>query len=165
MPHLKSAAVLAAATTAALLTTGLLTPGTALATTTKTFQAVSGDNCRYGQTEGTLSWWSTTVPGAVDVVGSLVDRPVPTDPILICADDGRFSVAAFTAYSGSLQVATDKRRVDNGRLDFRFVLGGTASTARVDKVVVQVCRESMISPTPSRYCGPAQTYTPISTTP
>ena len=98
-------------------------------------------------------------------MGTLIDRPVPTDPVSVCADDRRFSSAVFTAYAGNLQVDTDQRRVDNGRLDFRFVLGGTTSTARVDKVVVQVCRESMISPTPSRYCGPAQTYTPLSTTP
>jgi hypothetical protein len=160
--HLKSAFLTTMATVAVAI--GLAAPGPALAATTQQFHAVSGDTCRYGQTDGTLSWWSATTPGAVDVVGTVIDRPTPTDPS-VCTDDRRLSFALFTAYAGGLLVDTERQGVDNGRLDFRFVLGATSSTARVDKVVVQVCRESTISPTQPVYCGPAQTYSPLSTTP
>ena len=163
MSHLKS--TLLAITAATVVAGGVLAPATALGAVTQQFHAVSGDNCRYGQTDGTLDWW-TSGTGAVGVTGVLIDRPIATDPIAICPDDRRYSFATFTAYAGRIEVDTDQRRVDNSRLEFRFALGENATTTRIDRVVVQVCRGSLVSPTPAPiYCGPAQSYTPISTTP
>lgn len=142
---------------AATLVAGVLaTPTGALAdTSAQRFHASSGDNCRYGQTDGELSW--QTITTGVQVTGTVIDRPGSTDPGSVCPDDRRYTIASFTGYSGRTVVDAQRRQVDNGRLDFRFILSG--STARVDRVVVQVCRASLYSASPI-YCGAAQTYTP-----
>lgn len=145
------------------LTAVVAAPTGALASPTQAFHANSGDNCRYGQTDGDLAWWSTSLTG-VDVTGVVVDRPAVTDPGPACPDDRRYTVATFAGYANGVLVDSDRRQVDNGRLEFRFVLGNSTSTARINRVVVQVCRASLTSTVPA-YCGPAQSYSPLSTTP
>jgi hypothetical protein len=124
------------------------------------FSADSGDNCRYGFTEGSLTWRFGTSPlpvAAVAVKGRLADRPLPTDPGTVCRDDGFFSVATFVAFSGNREVDRQARRADNAVAGFEFALGANSSTARVDRVVVQVCRHPLTTLPPS-YCGRAAEY-------
>ncbi len=152
---------LLAALAAALAVLAL--PGTAhAATITVPFAADSGDACRYGQTSGTLAWqYGTTSPLpviAVDVKGQLTDRPLPSDPSTTCRDDGYYSNAIFTAYAGSVAVDRQARSANNATVSFTFTLGGNSTTnARVDRVVIQVCR-SPVNILPPSYCGTAVTY-------
>jgi hypothetical protein len=83
-----------------------------------------------------------------------VDRPLPAHPSIACRDL-RWSVASFTAYSGT--VAVDKRqvKVDNGQLDFTFDL--SVRLRIIEAVVIQVCRFSSNSVTPD-YCGKQVVY-------
>lgn len=155
-------AITRTAAAAVLLAGVVAAPTAAQASTTQRFHAESGDNCHYGQTDGTLTWGSTL--SVVAVAGSLIDRPLPTDPGPACPDDRRVTIANFTAYAGTTVVDREQQAVDNGRLDFQFRLGDDAAVARISEVVVQVCRASLSSTSPI-YCGPAQRYTPITTTP
>jgi hypothetical protein len=137
-------------------------PGAAhAATLTQPFAADSGDACRYGATSGTLTWQYGVVSPlpavGVDVKGRLDDRPLLADPGAICQDDGYYSTAIFTAYTGSTAVDQQVRSVNNGTLDLEFVLAGNAATTSVDRVVIQVCRSPLVTLPPS-YCGKAVTY-------
>jgi hypothetical protein len=137
--------------------------GTAHASTIiQSFHADSGDTCRYGTTDGTLGWqFGTTSPlpvTGVEVKGKVTDRPLPTDPSTACPDDGYYSSATFIAYSGSVEVDRQTRAADNAVVTFTFTLGNSASTS-ISKVVIQVCRNPVITLPPS-YCGKAVTYLP-----
>lgn len=126
------------------------------------FAADSGDACRYGTTSGSLAFRAVHPPErpAVDLWGTLTDRPLPNDPS-VCGDDRRFTVATYTAYAGSVVIDREANRVDNGRLAFTITLIGTdsTSTAPIDRVVIQVCRHSTNTWIPP-YCGTPQTYKP-----
>lgn len=129
---------------------------------TQPFSADSGDSCRYGFTEGTLTWrfGPSTSPlpvAAVVVKGRLADRPLPADPGVPCRDDGLLSVAAFAAFSGTREIDRDARRADNGVTSFEFALGSSSTAARIDRVVVQVCRHRPTSAAPV-YCGRPSEY-------
>jgi len=151
-----------AATTAAVLATIAATPTPAHAelAISVPFAATSGDDCRYGFTEGTLTWRFGTSPlpvRAVAVKGRVADRPLPADPAVPCRDDGLFSVATFTAFLADRAVDRDARRADNGVTSFEFVLGADSTVSAIDRVVVQVCRHRPSSTVPA-YCGRAVDY-------
>jgi hypothetical protein len=111
---------------------------------TAPFAADSGDACKLGATRGTLGWHIGQ--RQVDVRGTVVDR----GPGLPCGDDGRYTTATFTAYTGDVRVGPPVvRKVDNGRLGFGFPI---TSARGVSTVVVQVCRHSRL-PGPPDYCG------------
>jgi hypothetical protein len=142
----------------ALLTGGLVVaaPGVASADspTVQRFYADSGDACGYGLTAGHFGWHGTHP--VVDVRGTVYDNPV--DNTWVCRDDGRFTVANFTAYSSN-NVVVDRgaARADNGANDFAFTLGVNTSTTRIHLVVVQICRYSPGSAAPD-YCGPRSVF-------
>lgn len=122
------------------------------------FYADSGDACGYGYTKGSLLW---VTPGplpaiAVNLTGSVVDRPAPAEPVA-CRDDGYLSTATFTAYSGRAVVGSQAVRADNGEVPFRFSLGTNQPGTPVTHVVIQVCRDPILTLPPS-YCGQAVTY-------
>lgn len=155
-PHLRMVAV------AAIVLAAVAAPTAALAshpTILQRFAADSGDNCRYGYTEGVLSWRAVHAPQpvAVDVSGKLVDRPAPAEPIL-CPDDRYYSIANFTASASGVVVDRHSERADNGVVQFGFVLGNSSAIARIDTVTVQVCRLGILGP---GYCGRAQTFHPL----
>ncbi|MFC6023037.1 hypothetical protein ACFP2T_43665 [Plantactinospora solaniradicis] len=169
---------------AALLAAGTAAPGSASAapgsasagehgstagstTAVQSFAADSGDNCRYGYTEGRLEWRPVTAPpsqGVVAVGGTLTDRPVPFDPGVPCRDDGRYSYATFSAFSRDVLVDEQAYRVDNDVTKFEFRLQADLVRGGIDRVVIQVCRTTLDNspiPTPGpTYCGQAQTYLP-----
>lgn len=149
------------ATAAAILATVLASPTAAHADQliSQPFAADSGDSCRYGFTEGTLTWRfgpsTTPLPLAgVLVKGRLADRPLPVDPGVPCVDDGLFSIATFVAFFGTVEVDRDARRVNNGVVSFEFPLGDAATVSRINRVVIQVCRHRLTSTQPA-YCGRA----------
>lgn len=148
---------LVAAVGLALLAGGLVlaAPGVASAAnpTVQRFYADSGDACGYGYTVGHLSWDDTRP--LVGVRGSVTDYPV--DNTWFCADDRRFTVAHFVAFSSNLPVDRGAARVDNGTVDFSFTLGANTSTTRIHRVVVQICRYSQWSAGPD-YCGLRSVY-------
>jgi hypothetical protein len=124
------------------------------------FAADSGDNCRYGSTEGILVWEAPVV----GVAGTVSDRPLPADPGPFCPDDGFHTIAHFQAFTGNLLVDSESPRVNNDRLEIRFVLEPTlAPVTRIDRVVVTVCREPLNRPGIG-YCGKPQTYPPPNVT-
>jgi hypothetical protein len=133
----------------------VLTPTAARADTG--FHADSGDTCRYGSTDGTLS----TRLNLVAVKGTLTDRPTPADPT-ICRDDGFYSVATFTAYSGSRVIDQQAVRINNGTARIELLLGQSSTVLpRIDVVVIQVCRNPLVTLPPS-YCGrPAEYRAPF----
>ncbi len=140
----------------------LASPGTAhAATITQSFYADSGDACRYGVTDGTLGWRFGTISPlpviAVDVKGKLTDRPLPTDPVTVCRDDGYYSIATFVAYAGSVEVDRQARAANNNVVTFEFTLGTNSTSTRIDRIVIQVCR-SPINTLPPTYCGKAVEY-------
>lgn len=144
----------------------LSTPGAASAAViSQPFSANSGDACQYGVTEGSLGWQygPTTTPlplYGVDVTGKVIDRPLPAGPSTQCRDDGYASSAIFVAYAGTAEVDREVRTVNNGSLAFTFTLGGVSTTSKpISKVVVQVCRNPVVTLPPS-YCGPSVTYLP-----
>lgn len=125
------------------------------------FRADSGDDCRYGSTEGVLSFRAVHPPQqpAVDISGVVTDRPGNAEPTL-CPDDGRYTVAYFMGYAGNQGVDRQVRRMDGGTLAFDLVLGLNSTSARpIDRVVIQVCRFSYV-PNDRYYCGDPQTYVP-----
>ncbi|MGI5186410.1 hypothetical protein ACQEVZ_60270 [Dactylosporangium sp. CA-152071] len=144
------------------IATALAFPAVAdAATINQPFAADSGDSCRYGSTAGTLGWqYGTTSPlpvAGVAVTGKLADRPTPSDPAATCRDDGYSSTAVFVAYAGSVEVARQSRTANNATVSFAFTLGGNASTIGISRVVIQVCRNPVITLPPS-YCGKPVTY-------
>jgi hypothetical protein len=156
-----------AVATAFVVAAVMVVPGTASASDSfapQRFAADSGDSCRYGYTEGYLSWrWARAAPQAlayaVDVSGTLVDQPAASNDI-VCRDDRYYSVATFVAYSGGTVVDRHAERVDNGVLRLSFTLGDNATRAGLATLVVQVCR-SPLNGTGYSYCGRAQTYAPV----
>jgi hypothetical protein len=136
------------------------TPGIARAATiAQPFKADSGDTCRHGATEGTLAWQSGVISPLpllkVVVTGTITDRPLPIDPTN-CRDDGYDSTATFVAYTGETEVDRQFRTANNSTVRFQFSLGSSAKTA-IDRVVVQVCRDPIVTLPPS-YCGKPVTY-------
>ncbi len=145
-------ALLMSAAAAVLL--GAIVPASAAQAADVRFHADSGDSCRYGSTDGVLRWSTTTI--VVGVHGTVTDRPTPTDPGL-CRDDGYFTIATFVAYAGTIVVDRQARRVNNGVVPAEFTLGSNSSVARLDRVVIQVCR-SPLNTVPPSYCGRAVEY-------
>jgi len=116
------------------------------------FKADSGDSCRRGVTVGTLTWPGIVIRPTVVVDGYLAD-----DYLTPCQSlDVYYSVATFTAYSGKTVVDTESRKADNERVTFRFELADSDGVDFIDRVVVQVCRHTNLSP--PDYCGTAQEY-------
>jgi hypothetical protein len=124
------------------------------------FAADSGDACRYGSTDGTLGWtYGTTSPlpvASVVVKGRLSDKPLPADPGFNCRNDGYASTATFTAYAGNTVVDRQGKTADNATVTLDFTLGRSTNAA-IDRIVVQVCRDPVLTLPPS-YCGKPVTY-------
>ena len=159
MTKRRALAVLAVAVGAvvALSTSPARAEGSAV---THPFYADSGDSCRFGVSSGTLTWIARgPLPvTAVDVAGTLTDRPLPNDPSTACRDP-RYSSVTFTAYRGTVVVDTERQRVDNGQISFRFQLTAmTTVITPIDRVVVQVCRHAPPTTTIPDYCGRAVEY-------
>jgi hypothetical protein len=159
MRRVRFAAVVAAAATAVLAF-----PATAnAATINQPFAADSGDSCPYGSTAGTLGWQygisTSPLPvTAVAVTGKLTDRPTPADPSAACRSDGYSSTVTVVAYAGTVEVARQSRTADNATISFAFTLSGSRTTSiGINRVVVQVCRNPVVTLPPS-YCGKAVTY-------
>ncbi len=134
---------------------GALVPASAAHAADVRFHADSGDSCRYGSTDGVLSWNATTI--VVGVRGTVTDRPAPsTDPTL-CRDDGYFTIATFVAYAGNTVLDRHAARANNAVVPVEFTLGSNAAIARLDRVVIQVCRSPINTPPPA-YCGRAVEY-------
>jgi hypothetical protein len=132
----------------------VLTPTAARADTR--FHADSGDACRYGTADGVLSTRLTLVA----VKGTLTDRPTLAEPT-ICRDDGYYSIATFTAYFGERVVDQQAVRINNGTALLELTLGQNSTIARIDRVVVQICRNP-IATLPPGYCGrPAEYRAPF----
>ncbi|MEV6931944.1 hypothetical protein AB0M46_46675 [Dactylosporangium sp. NPDC051485] len=130
------------------------------ATISQPFAANSGDSCHYGSTSGTLTWTIGPSPlpaGGVPVSGKVSDRPLPADPGAICLSDGYSSTVTFTAYSGTVVADQQSRTADNGTISFSFTLAAGSDRKPVSRIVVQVCRNPVVTLPPS-YCGPAVTY-------
>jgi hypothetical protein len=124
------------------------------------FAATSGDSCRYGQAKGGLGWRLPPLGGppiAVDVSGTLADRPTAPITIPECGDDRRFSVLTVSAYSGGLPIATELVRVDNGIQRFAFQLPAETRRAPIELVVLYICRHSLATGELD-YCGPRQVF-------
>ena len=127
------------------------------------FRADSGDNCRYGSTQGTLIWqYSSTAPIrpiAINIRGTVIDHPIPNENFL-CINDGFYSLASYTAFAGST-VLRGEARADNAVVPVSLTLGPTAPTAAgISRVTIQVCRHPLFGTRPS-YCGAPQHYAPI----
>jgi hypothetical protein len=124
------------------------------------FAADSGDRCRMGVASGDLGW-HTDARLLVEVSGVVVDRPLPTSSDTVCGNDGRYTVATFTASINGVVVDTGTVRADNGRQEVALLLSGSRP---IDLVVVEVCRVSRL-PGPPTLCGTPQRYQrPITTT-
>jgi hypothetical protein len=158
MRNVRSTAILTAAATA----TALALPTAAhAAVISQAFAADSGDSCTYGSSSGTLGWQvgPSPLPGpGVAVSGKVADRPLPVDPGTICRNDGYNSTVTFVAYTHGVEVDRQSRTADNGTVTFSFMLGAAAGSKGVDTVVVQVCRNPVVTLPPS-YCGKPVTYT------
>ncbi|GAA4468467.1 hypothetical protein GCM10023170_082490 [Phytohabitans houttuyneae] len=144
---------------------GLLASSTAArANAVFPFRADSGDNCRYGTTQGSLIWrYSTTTPIrpiTLDVRGTLVDHPLPDEWGFLCRDDGYYSVATFVAYLSNGTTARAEARADNAIVSLGFTLGSSSTTSSISRATVQVCR-SPLRGTGASYCGTPQHYAPV----
>jgi|GEM_PF-1438438 len=160
---LRVATVLAAAIAAAALAAS---GATASPSILQRFSVPSGDNCTYGYTQGHLEWRSAPPTSAVRVTGVLADRPFPNDPGAVCRDDSRYTIASYTAYAGERVIDETARRVNNGVVEIEFILGANAAVRGIDRVVIQVCRVSLLDVTPiPDYCGRPHTFTPSTVTP
>src|SRR5262245_52322441 len=113
------------------------TPAHAQASYIQPYAAVSGDNCRYGSTQGSLIWsYSSTVPirpVTVGVRGTVSDRPLPNEPSL-CRDDSFYSLAIFTAYSFNSEAIRREVRANNQTVSASFTLA--EATVGLGRVVV-----------------------------
>jgi hypothetical protein len=163
---LRALALIGATVAAALVLSGTAAHAEGVVVT-HPFAADSGDSCRLGSTSGTLTWISRgPLPFyAVNVAGSLTDRPLANDPST-CRDP-RYSSVTFTAYRGTSVIDREFLRVDNGQLRFEFQLAPTLTViVPIDRVVVQVCRHAPPGMGLPDYCGRAVEYrAPITTTP
>jgi hypothetical protein len=127
------------------------------------FRADSGDTCRYGSTQGSLIWhYSTTAPIrpiSVEIRGAVIDHPIPNENFL-CANDGFFTVAGYTAFAGTALLRAEAR-ADNAVVPVSLVIGPSAPTAAgITRVTIQVCRHPLFGTRPG-YCGTAQHYAPV----
>jgi hypothetical protein len=121
------------------------------------FSADSGDKCLMGFTKGAFGW-PVGQPGGnrvVEVSGVVGDRPSTSDPVTVCGDDGRFTIATFIAYAKTVRVDTEIHRVNNGQVPFTATL---TSATSIDRIVVRVCRHSLLSQ--PDYCGIPKIYEP-----
>lgn len=149
----------------ALAGTGVvLAPGSAAAAHPQRLQPFavdSGDACKYGSAAGTLTFRAVHPPEtpAVDVWGSVVDRPLPDDPRTACRDDGWFTIALFTAYHNIMPVDREAVRVDNGKADIRITLGDDPTIPQLSLVEVRVCR-TPVQGAGVVICGKVQQFTP-----
>ncbi len=160
MKTLRLASTIALAIIGSLLATAVPAPA---ASASFPFRADSGDNCRYGSTQGNLIWrYSSTAPIrpiAVDIRGTVIDHPIPNENFL-CVDDGFYSVASYTAFAGSAQLRQEAR-ADNAVVPVSLILGPSApTTTGITRVTIQVCRHPLFGTRPS-YCGVAQHYAPV----
>jgi hypothetical protein len=152
-----------AALTALLAALAIPTPARADGIPAQPFYADSTsplDTCPHGVTSGTVQWYT---PGplpaiAVIVSGTLVDRPQRADPTF-CGDDGYYSYATFTAYSGEAIVDSRVVKADNEAVSVELTLGNNSVVTRLTHLVIQVCRDPIFTLPPS-YCGRAVTYYP-----
>ncbi|MDG4767698.1 hypothetical protein O7632_26920 [Solwaraspora sp. WMMD406] len=161
---LRAATVLAAALAASALAAS---GATASPSILQRFSVPSADNCTYGYTQGHLEWRSPGPSSAVRLAGVIADRPMPNDPGTVCRDDRRYTIASYTAYAGNVPVDEAARRVDNGLVEFDFVLGANSSARGIDRVIIQVCRHALpgsVTPAPD-YCSRQYTFTPWTTNP
>lgn len=152
-------AIHAVASAAAILVTlAIPAPARADIAPPQPFYADAGDACVYGYTKGSLLWVTPgpLPPISVNVRGSIVDRPTPADS-RACRDDGYYSTARFTAYSGSVVVGSQAVRADNGEVPFQLSLGTNRPGTPVTHLEVQVCRDPLLTLPPS-YCGKVVTY-------
>ncbi|MEV2238118.1 hypothetical protein [Micromonospora sp. NPDC049891] len=160
MSRLRLAAVIALAVVSCVLTTS----AAAHANAAFPFRADSGDNCRYGSTQGSLIWrYSTTTPIrpiALDVRGTLVDHPLPDEWGFLCRDDRYYSVATFVAYLSNGTTSRAEARADAALVSLDFTLGSSTAAASISRATVQVCRSPLFGTGPS-YCGPPQHYAPV----
>ena len=111
--------------------------------------ADSGDSCRYGSTKGLLVLPSVPTR-TVLVSGAVVDRPATPGVPELCPDDGRFSLAILTAYTGNTVGDGQRVPVDNATREYRFEL---TNAQAITKVSVQVCRQPRLPGGPPAYCG------------
>lgn len=116
--------------------------------------ADSGDACRYGYTKGLLVLPSVPTR-VVQVNGAVVDRPSGPGVPELCPDDGRFSFAILTAYTGNTIVDGERVPVDNATREYKFELTGVQA---ISKVSVQVCRQPRLPGGPPAYCGAVTDY-------
>lgn len=129
------------------------------------FSVPSGDNCTYGLTEGQIQW-SSYPAQTVLLTGTIADRPYPNDPTAVCRDDGRYTIARYTAYAGNRVLDQAGQRVDNAVIRFRIALDAGIAEVGIDRITIQVCRASLTAPSPSPdYCGRLYTFTPAVITP
>ncbi len=123
------------------------------------FAADSGDKCPMGSTKGVLGWHSGA--RTVDIAGTVTDHPLPGDTNSACAEDGRETIATFTALAPGVAAQKITQRANNGQRDFRTSF---AFPAPIAQVTVQVCRHIPlpaplpVQSNPPDYCGPLQTY-------
>jgi len=160
MNRLRLAAVVALVVVSGLLTTS----AAAHANAVLPFRADSGDNCRYGSTQGSLIWrYSTTTPIrpiALDIRGTLVDHPLPDEWGFLCRDDGYYSVATFVVYLNNGMTARAEARADNAIVSLGFTLGSDSAMSGVSRATVQVRRSPLFATGPV-YCGLPQHYAPV----
>lgn len=164
---MKRALLRVATILAAALAIGAITASSAAASPIlQRFSVPSGDNCTYGYTEGHLEWSSLTPARTVTLTGVIADRPIPNDPGAVCRDDGRYTIATYVAYAGNRPIDETARRVDNGVARFQFALDASTNRLGIDKVTIQVCRVSLVAPSPAPdYCGRMYTFIPSAITP
>jgi hypothetical protein len=160
------ATVIGTTCAAGLLAVAVAPPAQADTVVRQPFSVDSGDSCQYGLSRGELGWHLRPLDGlpvAVEIDGSVVDRPLSTGPSL-CPDDRRFTVVTFTAFVGRTVLDSRAVRADNGVERVDVEIGRDSYPARIERLVVQVCRRSPLG-TPFDYCGAAQVYNaPISVT-
>lgn len=166
---MKRALLRAATVLAAALAIGAMTASSATASPLiQEFSVPSGDNCTYGLTEGQLQW-SSYPARTVLVTGTVVDRPTQNDTVA-CRDDGRYTIAKFTAYGANRVIDEVAQRVNNGTRRVRFALDAGANTVGIDLVTIQVCRVVLPTaptpgPIPPDYCGRTHFFRPTAITP
>ncbi|MEO3797453.1 hypothetical protein ABGB14_45245 [Nonomuraea sp. B10E15] len=132
----------------------LLTAQPAAAQATVEFSADSGDQCRYGVTEGTLEWVEgPVIRPTVRVKGTVSDSAGSS----ICAPDEMHSRATYTAYNGATVVDSGEAKADDETAEVSIGLSDPTGVTSIDRVVVQVCRYSN-SPFGTSYCGRAAEY-------